>query len=82
MRPMPTHEYGGYTIVANALPASENRYYSVFSIHRPTPNTLVIHAPVVYQEGINDGVTCDTAEQAHEDAFGRARMWIDAHPAD
>lgn len=81
MRPMPTHEYGGYAIVTNALPAPGNRYYSVFSIHRPSPNTLVLQAPVVYQEGNSAGITCETAEQAQDDALERARAWIDAQQA-
>jgi hypothetical protein len=81
MRTMPGHEYRGYNVVANALPAAQNRYYSVFSIHEYQPNVSVLHLPVVYQEGILENIICETAEQAHEAAFARAHAWIDANPA-
>jgi hypothetical protein len=81
MRTMPGRVYGGYNVVANALPAPENRYYSAFSVHEYQPNVSVLHLPIVYQEGITEITICETAEQAHEDAFARAREWIDQHPA-
>lgn len=80
MRTMPIHEYGGYTVVANALPAPNNRYYSTFSIHEYSPTVSVLKVPVIYQEGISANITAETAQQAHEDALERAIMWIDAHP--
>lgn len=81
MRTMPSLDYMGYAVVLNALPAAENRYYSVFAIHRHVPNSLAVRVPAACQQGIEDGVICDTAELACQDARDRARNWIDAHPA-
>lgn len=81
MRTMPSLDYMGYAVVVNALPAAENRYYSVFAIYRHVPNSLAVQAPAARQQGIEDGVICDTTELAYQDARDRARNWIDAHPA-
>jgi len=81
MRTMPSFDYKGYAVVVNALPAAENRYYSVFAIHRHVANSLAVQAPAACQQGIEDGVICDTTELAYQDARDRARHWIDAHPA-
>ena len=78
---MPAHEYMGYTVVVNALPAPNNRYYSVFSIHRHSPGMPVDQVALVYQEGHQASVICETADEAHQDAVERAHTWIDAHPA-
>lgn len=81
MRTMPSLDYMGYAVVLNALPAAENRYYSVFAIHRHVRNSLAARVPAACLQGIEDGVICDTAELAYQDARHRARNWIDAHPA-
>jgi hypothetical protein len=71
----------GYTVVVNALPAPNNRYYSVFSIHRGSPGTPLDQVALVYQEGNKAGVICETVDEAHQDAVARAHSWIDVHPA-
>jgi hypothetical protein len=81
MHTMPSLDYMGYAVVVNALPAAENRYYSVFAIHRHVANSLAVQAPAACQQGIEDNVICDTTELAYQDARDRARNWIDAHPA-
>lgn len=81
MREMPAHEYMGYTVVVNALPAPNNRYYSVFSVHLGSPGMPPTQVALVYQEGIKANVVCETAQEAHEDAAERAHAWIDAHSA-
>jgi hypothetical protein len=81
MRGMPAHEYTGYTVVVNALPAPNNGYYSVFSIHLGSPGVPLGQVALVYQEGIKANVLCETAQEAHEDATERAHAWIDAYPA-
>lgn len=81
MHTMPSLDYMGYAVVVNALPAAGNRYYSVFAIHRHVANSLAVQAPAACQQGIEDGVICDTSELAYQDARDRARNWIDAHPA-
>lgn len=78
VRVMPCHEYAGYTVVVNALPAPGNRYYSVFSIHLPSPRTIPEQVALVYQQGNEAGVICETADEAHQDATERAHAWIDA----
>jgi hypothetical protein len=81
VRTMPSLDYMGYAVVLNSLPAPGNRYYSVFSIHRHSTNSLATQLPAVYQEGRDANVICENAELAHEDASDRARAWIDANPA-
>jgi hypothetical protein len=80
MRTMPSLDYKGYAVAVNALPAAENRYYSIFAIHRHVANSLALQTPAAWQQGIEDGVICDTTELAYQDARDRARNWIDAHP--
>lgn len=80
MRSMPTHEYGGYTVVANTIPAPENRFYSVFSIHRGQENILL--AGVVHQQGKEADFICETDEDALNAAVARAHEWIDANPVE
>lgn len=82
MRPMPAHEYMGYTVVVNALPAPGNRYYSVFSVHRQGHNQPLSQVALAYQEGSKAGVICETAEEAHQDASERAHAWIIQNPVD
>lgn len=81
MHTMPSLDYMGYAVAVNALPASKNRYYSVFAIHRHVANSLAVQAPAACEQGVEDGVICDTTELAYQDARDRARNWIDAHPA-
>jgi len=81
MRTMPSLDYKGYAVAVDALPAAENRYYSVFAIHRHVANSLALQAPAACQQGIEDDVICDTTELAYQDARDRARHWIDAQPA-
>jgi hypothetical protein len=84
MKLMPVHEYKGYTVVLNNLPAPDGQYFSVFSIHqggRPDGGGMR-QLPVAYQEGNAAGVICHTAEEAHEQAAARARKWIDENPVD
>jgi hypothetical protein len=80
VRTMPCHDYQGYTVVVNALPAPNDRYYSVFSIHRATNNAIPEQVALEYQEGNEAGVICQTADEAHQAATVRAHAWIDAHP--
>jgi hypothetical protein len=81
MRTMPSLDYMGYAISVDALPAAQNRYYSVFAVHRHVANSLAVQAPAACQQGIEDGVIFDTAQLAYQDGRDRARNWIDAHPA-
>ena len=82
MRKMPKYELNGYTVVVNALPTSEGRYYSVFSIHAGEPFSALREAPVAYQEGRGAGVICNTVDEAHTAAADRADKWIADHPAE
>lgn len=81
MRQMPVYERGGYTVVVNALPTGEGRFFSVFSIHKGE-RIAVLGVPVVYQEGRGAGIVCDTEDDAHNAAADRADKWIAEHPAD
>lgn len=81
MRTMPSLDYMGYAVVVNALPTAENRYYSVFAIHRHVSNSLAVQQPAACRQGVEEGVICDTTELAYQHARDRARDWIDAHPA-
>lgn len=56
MRTMPSLDYMGYAISVDALPAAQNRYYSVFAVHRHVANSLAVQAPAACQQGIEDGV--------------------------
>lgn len=80
MRTMPSMDYMGYAVVVNALPAPNNRFYSVFAIRRHARNSMLNEPPVAYQEGVSSAVTCPTMELALQSASDRARTWIDAHP--
>jgi hypothetical protein len=81
MHTMPSLDYMGYAVVVYALPAPNDRYYSVFTIRRHTSHTLAMQAPVSHQEGVRAAITCETADLARRRAAHRARAWIDAHPA-
>lgn len=81
MRKMPAYENAGYTVVVNALPTGEGRFYSVFSIHKGEHIAVLGGVPVVYQEGRAMGVICDTEDEAHTAAADRADKWIVDHPA-
>lgn len=80
MQRMPDHQYEGSTIVVKVWPASSNRYQSSLSIHRKSPNSPSTQLALVYQEGRDNGLSCETAEDANQDALERARAWIDANP--
>jgi len=79
MNTEPPQEYGNYLIVAGALPAPENRYFSVFSIHRRTDPGVIGESELVHRESIKDGFVCETADEAKRDASVRAHEWIDSH---
>jgi hypothetical protein len=80
MRTMPAHEYKGYSVVVNALPGPNDKYYSVFSIHRSSPSSPADQVVLVHQEGRRAEVICETAGDAHHHATERAHAWIDARP--
>lgn len=77
---MASLDYMGYAVVVDAIPAPENCYYSVFSIHRHVPNSLAVQAAAACEQGLGAGVIHQTAHLACQDAAERARTWIDAHP--
>jgi hypothetical protein len=79
MNTEPPLEYGNFLIVVGALPAPENRYFSVFSIHRRPVPGVIGESEVVHREGIKDGVVCETADEAKRDATVRAHEWINSH---
>jgi len=81
MRKMPTYNHRGYTVVVNALPTGEGRFFSVFSIHQGEKSGA-LGVPVVYQEGRGAGVVGATVEEAHSLAADRADAWIDSQPRD
>lgn len=80
MREMPAFELDGYTVVVNALPTGDGRFYSVFSIHQGENVPAVGGVPVIYQEGRAAGVVCATSKDAHDLAAERANEWIANHP--
>ncbi|WP_314435888.1 hypothetical protein [Massilia timonae] len=79
MNTEPPLEYGSFLIVVGALPAPENRYFSVFSIHRRPDAGAIGESELVHREGIKDGFICETAAEAKRDASVRAHEWIDSH---
>lgn len=81
MRTMPSLDYMGYAVVVNALPAPDDRYFSVFAIHRHVANSLAVQAQAACRQDPGAGVIFQTADLAYQDAAARARTWIDAHPA-
>ena len=80
MRQMPAYELDGYTVVVNALPTGEGRFYSVFSIHHGENFPALGGVPTMYQEGRGAGVVCETSDDAHDRAAERANEWIANHP--
>jgi hypothetical protein len=76
----PAIKHNGYSIVVDAIPAPGNRYYSVFSIHKTSRDTHPEQIALVYREGPQTGVICETAAEAHDDAMHHARAWIESHP--
>lgn len=73
----PTGDYKGHAIVAKALPAPGQKFYSVFTVHTAerTKNSDYFH--LVHQEGKIDGIIFSTEADALDDARERAKAWID-----
>ena len=77
-RVMPSHEYRDHTIVANAIPVGDGRFYSVFSVHKNSPGKNIFQLAVLHQEGHAAGMICASEKEATDQAAIRAREWIDA----
>ncbi len=73
-----THHYGKYSILVRIWPASANMYRSSFTVHESDPGPGTQPLSLVYQEGEERGMTCETASDAEQDAVERAAFWIDS----
>lgn len=75
-----SHQYLEYAILVSVWPTPGNMYQSSFSVHGPGPVPGTSPLPLVYEEKKEQGMTCETAGDAKQDALERAHFWIEAQP--
>lgn len=79
MRDLPSHEYQGYTIVINPMPAGLDRVFSTFSIYDRSDVLLPLsQRQVVLHHGMSEAAEFDTEDEAIAHATNYAHEWIDA----
>jgi hypothetical protein len=74
----PDHRYLNFTIAICIWPVRVNRYASSFSINEGADGSPAQRLPLIYKEGRDVGMSCETADEAHQDALERAYEWINA----